>query len=179
MTQRSIGAPRPRMSRPRRPRWTIQRRRQFLAVLAETSNVSAAAQAASMHRCTAYALKGRDPDFARAWKEALEQGYSDLELHLMRQSIGGTMRTETVIDGETKAVKQVRTIHSYPLTVAVRLLTAHRQEVESWRRETEAASGAGDDPGDVDALDAELEAICERFLAEDDIEENAGEAAGE
>lgn len=162
MTDRRNGEAVRALRAPRPVRWTRQRRKQFLTALAETSNVSASARAAGMNRCSAYALKDRDIEFAKSWKAALEQGYAELETHLMRHAIEGTVRTEKVIDGETQQVKQIKVVHSYPLTVAVRLLNAHRQEVEAWR--LAGADSEGGALSDVDALNDHLDRIRERLL---------------
>jgi hypothetical protein len=165
MTDRRNGEALRCMRAPRPVRWTRQRRKQFLTALAETSNVSASARAAGMNRCSAYALKDRDPEFAKSWKAALEQGYAELETHLMRHAIEGAVRTEKVIDGETQRVKQIKVVHSYPLTVAVRLLNAHRLEVEAWRRNGSTGDAEEDALSDVDKLNDHLERIRERLLA--------------
>lgn len=165
MTDRRNGEALRCMRAPRPVRWTRQRRKQFLTALAETSNVSASARAAGMNRGSAYALKERDIEFAKSWKAALEQGYAELETHLMRHAIEGTTRTEKVIDAETQKVKQIKVVHSYPLTVAVRLLSAHRQEVEAWRRG--GADSDEDAQADVDKLNDQLDRIRERLLCEE------------
>lgn len=167
MTDRRNGEAVRKTRAPRPARWTRQSRKQFLTVLAETSNVSASARAAGMNRHSAYALKERDAEFAKSWKAALEQGYAELETHLMRHAIEGTVRTEKVIDGETRKVKQIRVVHSYPLTVAVRLLNAHRHEVEAWRRDGGIGDGEEDALADVDMLNDHLERMRKR-LTEDE-----------
>jgi hypothetical protein len=115
-------------------RWNQKRREMFLAVLTETANVRQAAKKVGMSTAAAYLLKGRDAAFALAWRKALDVGYSELEMALLRQSLEGTERTEMVEEGETRTLKYVKTIRSFPFTVAVRLLSAHRDEVEAFRR---------------------------------------------
>jgi hypothetical protein len=50
--------------------WTPARRLHFLAVLAQCADVSIAARTCRMSRQSAYALRRRDPGFARQWDEA-------------------------------------------------------------------------------------------------------------
>jgi hypothetical protein len=167
MTDRPNGdADGAQLRRPRLPRrWTTRRRTRFLNHLAESCNVSAAARLAGVDRNSAYDLKDRDPTFARAWRRALERAHGELGLHLMAVSKNGSVRTETFIDGETGKTKQIKFIHSYPLTVALRLFLAHQAEVEAFRRASEA--DAADD--DVDArLAARLDAFRARLLGEPD-----------
>ena len=143
------------------PRWTKQRREDFLAVLAETCNVSEAARSVQMDRSGVYSLKARDADFAQAWRAALERGYSELELHLIRQARDGTWRTEKIYDLEKDDVTHIKFTHSFPLTVGVHLLNSHRAQVQAYRREA-----VKDDAPDEAAaqLNAELNRIRERLL---------------
>lgn len=115
-------------------RWNEKRRQTFLAMLSETANVRRSARRVGLSKTAAYALKKRDPAFAQAWAEALEMGYSELEMTLLRQSVEGTERVERMNVGEEGELKYVKTVHSYPLTVAVRLFLAHRQEVLAYRQ---------------------------------------------
>jgi len=164
MTDRPEGDAGRCMRPARMARWTRPRRKMFLATLAETSNVTAAARAAGMNRAGAYDLKARDESFARQWKAALEQGYAELEMHLMRHTIEGTTRTEKVVDGETGQVKQVRVVHSFPLTMAARLLAAHRAEVAAWRRDGGDAWGDESKETEIDRLNAHMDRVRARLL---------------
>lgn len=116
-------------ARPERQRWTVEKKRSFLAVLAESLNVSEAARAVEMDRTSAYAVKGRDPAFAQGWRAALDDAYGEVEMRLLHDSRDGATRTETVRDAETGVVKQTKTVHDYPHAVAIRLLLSHQQEV--------------------------------------------------
>jgi len=59
----------------RRTKW----RETFLRVLADTCNVRAAAQAAAVNRQTVYEHRDRDPGFAAAWDQAIEDAADVLE----------------------------------------------------------------------------------------------------
>src|SRR5688572_18518747 len=57
----------------RRDGWTQPRRARFLECLATTANVKHACAMVGLSRQTAYRLQARDPVFAAAWDEALEE----------------------------------------------------------------------------------------------------------
>lgn len=83
----------------------------------------------------AYDLRRRDPAFGAEWNEALEQGYAELEMLLLRQSIHGSETTETLDDEGGGGRKRVKTVHSYPHAIALRLLFAHKGAVDAFRSE--------------------------------------------
>ena len=108
----------------------------FLSVLAETSNVTAAAEAAGVHPSRPYKVKRQEPEFARAWHSALLEGYDSLEIDVLhRLRFGEPRDTDRKFDNAT----------------ALRLLTQHRETVARERamRENE----------DVGSVRASLEAI--------------------
>jgi hypothetical protein len=123
----------------------------FFEVLSKTSNVSEAVRAAGLTSGRVYEMKQRDPEFARQWMEALEQGYCELEMLLLRHTLYGAEQVETVeetssvdTDGNKNTLR-VKTVRTYPHATALRLLTAHRGTVQAYR----AAQG---EEGDDDAL---------------------------
>ncbi len=79
MTTPEAGAPAPqrRVIAPRN--W----RDQFLALLAETANVSHAAAQAKISLSHVYKIRREDRGFARAWQAALCEGYDNLEMALL------------------------------------------------------------------------------------------------
>jgi len=181
MTKKDCPAPRAgRAAVPKRERWNGRRRSLFLAMLTDTANVRRSAAAAGMSMTAAYELKARDPDFAQAWRAALEIGYSEVELALLRQSLHGSERTEMVEEGEQKTLKYVKTVRSFNFSVAMRLLMAHRDEVMAFRRERE--SGDGPEQSATERLQGYLDKIRER-LAEaeadmpDDVDADADAGA--
>jgi hypothetical protein len=68
--------------------WTAANRRVFLDHLATTCNVRRAAQAVGMSEPGAYALRRRDPEFARQWQEAVQLGYEVVEAMLLARAMG-------------------------------------------------------------------------------------------
>ena len=120
--------------------------RSFLATLAETSNVTAAAKKAGVATSTVYELRRVDAAFNRAWQVALCEGYDNLELDLLAR-----LRT-----GEVKpAAGAKRGVRAFDNATALRLLTAHRESV--------ARERAVRDNDDADAILASLEAKLDRM----------------
>lgn len=103
--------------------WTKRRRTAFLDRLRASANVSAAARAAGLSRSSAYALRGRDPDFRAAWDEALEEALDDLEAELRRRAIEGV--DKPVFYGG----KECGSVKSYSDTLGMFLLKSRRGEV--------------------------------------------------
>lgn len=87
-------------------------RRLFLDHLAETSNVSESAAKAGISTSRAYKVRREEPDFAREWLAALWEGYSHLEMEVVRRLRAGDQST-----GDKGR---------YDFANAVRLLAAHR-----------------------------------------------------
>jgi hypothetical protein len=119
----------------RKDGWTLRRRTKFLDVLKATSNVTEAARAVRLSVTGAYDLRRRDKTFADQWMEALEQGYAELELALLRQALHGSEVTETLDDGKGEGPKRVKTVHSYPHAMGLRLLMSHRDSIAAFRAE--------------------------------------------
>lgn len=153
-------------------RWSSAKEELFFEELTATSNVSQAAARAGMSAGAAYYRRGVNPAFAARWVEALEAGYAALEMALLHQTINGSERIETVT-GEDGAVRQVKTVHSFPHAVAIRLLQTHREAVQRFR----ALEGArdGDDPQLAATIKAELARVRARLA---DGERTGGPADG-
>jgi hypothetical protein len=58
---------------------TVFNKRAFIAALVETHTVYVAAHRAGVNKVTAYRWYESDPDFAKAWEEALEDSTDELE----------------------------------------------------------------------------------------------------
>lgn len=69
---------------------------EFLVRLAESCNMSRAAQQAGVAHSTIYRLRARDPDFAAAWQQAIEAGYERLELALVEAALARVTRRAAV-----------------------------------------------------------------------------------
>jgi len=112
----------------------------FLDFLAETSNVSEAARRAKINPSRAYKVRREEPEFARAWLHALWEGYTHLELEVLRR----------LRDGDSSGQDGTK----YDFANAIRLLAAHRETV----------SQAQADQHNVSA--AEVRASIDRKIAE-------------
>ncbi len=67
-------------------RWNDEAEERFLEELAASCNVRAAAAAAGFSTTAVYQRRMRWPGFARAWAEAVDQGYARLEAMLVEQA---------------------------------------------------------------------------------------------
>ncbi len=90
-------------------------RAEFLARLAETSNVTEACKSADISPGTVYDLKRRDSSFAANWLDALCEGYDNLEMEMLFHLRNG----ESAEPGAKR----------YNFAVALRMLLAHRETV--------------------------------------------------
>jgi len=105
------------------PRLTKAKRATFLARLAVTANVSASCADAKVPRYIVYSLKRRDPDFAKAWDNALELAVDALEAEVLRRAIEGD-DTEQFYGG-----KSVGTVKHYSDRLAMFLLKSKRPDI--------------------------------------------------
>lgn len=95
-------------------------RGEFLAQLAATSNVAASARAAGVTAARTYEARRKDPQFYRAWQEALCEGYEHLEMALVQR----------LRDGEIKPASGAKKgVRVFDNATALRLLVAHRESV--------------------------------------------------
>jgi hypothetical protein len=90
-------------------------RQTFLATLADSSNISEAAESAQISVSWVYKTRREDPEFFRKWLNALCEGYDNLEMDLLHR-----LRT-----GETKDADG----RKFDNATAFRLLVAHKQSV--------------------------------------------------
>lgn len=123
----------------------------FLAELAGTSNVSAAARKAGISTATAYEARRQNAEFNRAWQRALCEGYDHLEMELLHRLRSGEVKP---------ASNAKRGVRSFDNATALRLLAAHREAVSQQR-----AIRANEDAAVIiAAIDTKLERIRQRRL---------------
>ena len=91
----------------------------FINALAETSNVKAACETASISQSLVYKTRREDADFARQWYAALAEGYDNLEMELLSRLREG--RLEDVDEDGNK--------RKFDIGTAFRCLIAHRDTV--------------------------------------------------
>ena len=132
--------------KPSRSRWMAP----FLAELANTSNIAAAARNAKVDTSTVYERRRKDAEFQ--WQVALCEGYDNLEMEtLLRLRTGEIKRAA----GAKMGVRQ------YDNALALRLLLAHRESATR-----ERAMRAHEDARAVRAaINAKLEEMRERVMA--------------
>lgn len=123
----------------------------FLAALAESSNVAAAARKARIDVSTVYKTRRAEPPFARAWFEALCEGYDNLELDLLHRLREGEL------DGGAKAKAR----RKFDNATAFRLLAAHRASVQRQRGRNDYAY----EDSVLAAINAKLEKMRQRTEA--------------
>jgi hypothetical protein len=89
-------ADRPQMIAVRQDRFDADKQTRFIAHLADTSNVCAAARAVGISTRTAYHHRRSNAHFARAWQQALGDGYADLVMKAMAQGRFGQKVVTTI-----------------------------------------------------------------------------------
>lgn len=127
----------------------------FLAELAATSNVAAAAAAADLPVSNVYRLRRTDPGFAKRWYAALAEGYDNLEMELLAH-----LRSQDAGAGETAAEGAKRKLD---VAAALRCLTAHRESVarEKGRRTL------AEETATIAAINAKIDALRARAKESD------------
>lgn len=104
-------------------RWTPEKRREFLAKLAETANVRASARAVGMSVQGVYKLRARSSEFRKEWAAALREAYAQLEVMLLERALKGTRKP--VFHGGAK----IGSVTEYSDRLALTLLNAHHATV--------------------------------------------------
>jgi len=120
----------------------------FLDTLSRTSNVTGAARAAKVRTNLVYRTRRAEPDFAKAWFEALCDGYDALELELLRRLRMG--------DIENPNAKRKR---KFDNATSFRLLAAHRETVGKTRATQEQV----DEEDIIASINAKLDLMRERM----------------
>lgn len=164
-----VRSPKPRCRAPakasqRNPlaRWS----RPFLAELAATCNVAAAARKAGVTTTTVYDARRNNIAFARKWQAALCEGYDNLELELLYRLRTGELKPPTT---------RKTAVRTFDNANALRLLAAHRESAAQ-----ERAMREDDDAETILAgLNAKLERMRERALAAKRGEDSADEGKTE
>ena len=132
-------------------------RGQFLQCLAETSNVTRSAEAAGVTPGQAYKARREDAKFAAQWRDALYEGYDNLEMEVL-----GYLRDPAPA-------------RKMDVAVAMRLLVAHRETVARER----ALREDDDEQAVLESIDAFIDEMRERRAANSSIlaEASGGDGA--
>ena len=116
-----------------------KRKELFLEYLRERPNITKAARWAGYTREYVYELRKADPDFAKAWDEALEESVDLCEGEMHRLAFDGTLKP-VFQSGE-----KVGSIREYSDTLAIFLMKAHRPEKYRETTRTEITGKDGKD----------------------------------
>lgn len=131
-------------------------RRQFLETLSTTSNVARAAVAAKVNIERAYQTRRDEPEFARAWQAAINDGYLNLEMEVIRRLREGDL---TTINGD-----------KFDFANAIRLLAAQRDNSARGNNQVRDVS-----PAEVRAsIDRKIEDIRRRIARQKAAAESKG-----
>lgn len=96
-------------------RWTTETETIFLHALAASCNIRASALAAGFSYQSAHKRRRRNPDFARRWDRALEQGLVRLESELLtaaRHTVEGTRYDGPITEVTFEGALQLLTFHN-------------------------------------------------------------------
>lgn len=101
---------------------TEKRKEKFIEALRVYGVVTTAARAASINRSTARQWRLKDPEFAAAWADALEDAVDELEKEAHRRAVQG-VEEPVFYQGQ-----QVSVIRRYSDALLITLLKANRPE---------------------------------------------------
>ena len=127
-----VAAARPQLKKPVNRDWSQEKAMSFLAVLAETCNVSEACRRSGVPMTVVYRRRKMDAKFRAEWHETLAGAYSRLELVLLERAFNGTEKVMTRHDGSVDRMRE------YPNHIALKLLQMHRETVMEAEQETPA-----------------------------------------
>ena len=115
--------PRAQVRRVRRDGWTPARKAKFVEVLAETANVTLAAENAGVSKISADRLRHKSAPIEQAWQEALKIGIAQLEMMVLERALNGTEKDIPLRNGK------VKTVRVFSERMIIHLLKAHKPEV--------------------------------------------------
>ena len=93
------GGTKPQMREPGPRAWTKEKEATFVSVLADTCNVTRAAEEAGVSASSAYRRRKENAAFRASWLEAIGVAYQRLELVLLDRAFNGTERLVKRRDG--------------------------------------------------------------------------------
>ena len=132
------GGARPKMRRVSKRDWTKAKEQAFVETLAETCNLTRAAEAAGVSTSSARDRRKADAAFRASCADAIASAYQRLELAILERSLDGTEKIVIRKDGSEERIRE------YPNAVALTLLRMHR--------DTAAETMSEPDPVDLEEL---------------------------
>ena len=115
-----VAGKKPQMREASKSSWTNAKEAEFLAVLAETCNVTQAAAEAGVSSSAAYKRRKENAAFRAAWLEAISVAYQRLELVLLERAFNGTEKLVKRRDGSEERMRE------YSNQLGLTLLKMHR-----------------------------------------------------
>jgi phage terminase small subunit len=115
-----VGGKKPQMREASKSSWTNAKEAEFLAVLADTCNVTQAAAEAGVSSSAAYKRRKENAAFRAAWLEAISVAYQRLELVLLERAFNGTEKLVKRRDGSEERMLE------YSNQLGLTLLKMHR-----------------------------------------------------
>jgi hypothetical protein len=115
-----VGGAMPKARKRRGNDWTRTKEAVFLTTLAETCNVTVAAEAAGVSVSGVYARRKKVAAFRAGWAEAIATAYQRLELVMLERALNGTEKVVIRKDGSEERMRE------YPNQIALHLLKMHR-----------------------------------------------------
>lgn len=125
----------PRTPRRKKTPPTPNRKALFLSALRESGNATHAARVAELDRRTAFRIRKRDPEFAKAWEDALDVAADGLEAEARRRAVEGVERPVFGRSGP------IGTVRDYSDLLLIFLLKGARPEKYRERRDVQARIG--------------------------------------
>lgn len=138
---------------------TPEKRSAFLCELRETCNVTLAARAAGVSRQRAYQVREAEPDFAKLWDDALQEGIDLLEHEAQRRAFAGVDKPVFYQGYECGRVRE------YSDTLTIFLLKAHRPDRFRDNSKVELAGSLDLRNVPDDELQAELASLTAQLAA--------------
>ena len=114
------GGTKPQMREPGPRAWTKEKEATFVSVLADTCNVTRAAEEAGVSASSAYRRRKENAAFRASWLEAIGVAYQRLELVLLDRAFNGTERLVKRRDGSDERMIE------YSNQLGLTLLKMHR-----------------------------------------------------
>jgi hypothetical protein len=114
------GGKKPQMRKPRPRDWTREKEANFLSVLADTCNVTRAAEETGVSSSSAYRRRKENAAFRAGWLEAMAVAYQRLELVLLDRAFNGTEKLVKRRDGSEERMLE------YSNQLGLTLLKMHR-----------------------------------------------------
>jgi hypothetical protein len=101
-----LAAKRPQRKKRAKRDWSKAKAAKFLAVLADTCNVSEACRRSKVPMTVAYRRRKMDAGFRAEWAEMIAIAYQRLEAVLLDRAFNGTERVITKRDGSEERMRE-------------------------------------------------------------------------